>query len=420
MRSKPVLTIFMLFLLAILVTVVACGKKDATTGQQEQTTDKDVQKAAKTLILGNATPMSGGASMWGVAISKDMDIYAELINEDGGIKVGEDTYKLEMHYADDEALAEKATVATEDLINNLHVQAILGYWSGGTNVVSQVALPTKTILISTKPDHYDAKTMPYTAFSANDGGMTVPQLSSLLKHWPETKVIGIVTDEISTNMLQTVMPEVEAFLKSKGVSYVYVTFPWDAKDLTTQLEKLKQAHADVIYFWSAIGTQALMNKQMYEGNYNMHMVGAGALVAPKDYVDVAGYDAAQGILQAYTPPWDLKETKVTDAMKDMSQRIMKRHAEKYDDPGYSADGVFNYGGNSMALYLEAIQKAGTLDPDAVMKVIDGGTFDLFTGTQTMGGLKTFGRAVVAGVPGSLGEIQGYAPKLVAESPRVFE
>ncbi|MCX6006395.1 MAG: hypothetical protein NTZ34_03930, partial [Chloroflexi bacterium] len=47
----------------------------------------------KILKLGCLMPFTGGASQWGLLMRPEMEVYAELINEDGGIKVGNDTYK---------------------------------------------------------------------------------------------------------------------------------------------------------------------------------------------------------------------------------------------------------------------------------------------------------------------------------------
>ncbi|MHB1419536.1 MAG: hypothetical protein ACYCX4_08070 [Bacillota bacterium] len=99
----------------------------------------------------------------------------------------------------------------------------------------------------------------------------------------------------------------------------------------------------------------------------------------------------------------------------LSKQIRDKHKEMLgEEQAYS--GAYPYGLNSMLMYFEALQKAATTDPDAVMKAIDGGTFDLFTGTYKLGGLKAEGRAVFAPPTGNMGAVKGDKLELVAEAP----
>ena len=54
----------------------------------------------KTLKVGCIMPFTGPAALWGQNIRPGMEIYADLINEDGGLKVGNDKYKIEMFFKD--------------------------------------------------------------------------------------------------------------------------------------------------------------------------------------------------------------------------------------------------------------------------------------------------------------------------------
>ncbi|MGD0856063.1 MAG: hypothetical protein ABSA18_09705, partial [Dehalococcoidia bacterium] len=58
--------------------------------------------AIKTLKVGNIMPFTGQAALWGQNIRPGMEIYAQLINEDGGLKIGNDTYKVEMSFVNPE------------------------------------------------------------------------------------------------------------------------------------------------------------------------------------------------------------------------------------------------------------------------------------------------------------------------------
>ena len=46
----------------------------------------------KTLKIGCIMPFTGPAGLWGTSIKPGMDLYAQFINEDGGLKVGNDIF----------------------------------------------------------------------------------------------------------------------------------------------------------------------------------------------------------------------------------------------------------------------------------------------------------------------------------------
>ena len=72
--------------------------------------------AQKVLKLGCIMPLSGPYGVYGDALKPGMDIYVELLNEDGGVKIGDETYKVEMHYFDDAIDPKKGPIAAQQLI----------------------------------------------------------------------------------------------------------------------------------------------------------------------------------------------------------------------------------------------------------------------------------------------------------------
>jgi hypothetical protein len=56
-------------------------------------------------------------------------------------------------------------------------------------------------------------------------------------------------------------------------------------------------------------------------------------------------------------------------------------------------------------YIEAVQRAGSIDPDAVMKQLNGGTLDTFLGTFKLTGSKNYGADVVCGYHQGIGIIK---------------
>ena len=99
----------------------------------------------KTLRIGSIMPFTGSAALWGQNLRPGMEIYAQLINEDGGLKIGNDTYKVEMTFLD-AYLPAPAAAAARNLIYDHNVTAITGYFGLGIAAITQVTNPEKVIL----------------------------------------------------------------------------------------------------------------------------------------------------------------------------------------------------------------------------------------------------------------------------------
>ncbi|RPJ60697.1 MAG: hypothetical protein EHM12_05980, partial [Dehalococcoidia bacterium] len=79
------------FILPVLMVIsaVACAAAPAAAPAE-----------VKTLKIGSVQPFSGPASQWGLLIRPVMEIYVEELNKDGGIKIGDDMYKVQLYFAD--------------------------------------------------------------------------------------------------------------------------------------------------------------------------------------------------------------------------------------------------------------------------------------------------------------------------------
>ncbi|MHB1418545.1 MAG: ABC transporter substrate-binding protein, partial [Bacillota bacterium] len=127
--KRKYFSILLALLLVLVVSIVACGKKTETN--PEGTGDQASTKPTKTIKVGLIMPMSGPGSLWGEDIKRDADAYAAVLNDEGGVKIGDEYYSVENFYANDEGLPEKAALAATQLVEKDGVAVIVGYWGGG-------------------------------------------------------------------------------------------------------------------------------------------------------------------------------------------------------------------------------------------------------------------------------------------------
>lgn len=86
---------------------------------------------AGTIKLGAAVSLTGKYSSNGVYTRNGYDLAVKRINEHGGVKVGDKTYKLEVVYYDDESTPARGAQLAERLIQQDGVKYLLGPYSSG-------------------------------------------------------------------------------------------------------------------------------------------------------------------------------------------------------------------------------------------------------------------------------------------------
>jgi len=90
-----------------------------------------VAKAEDTIVLGAAVSLTGKYSTNGKNTKDGYDLAIKRVNEKGGVKIGNKTYKLDVKYYDDESTPARGAQLVERLISQDGVKFMLGPYSSG-------------------------------------------------------------------------------------------------------------------------------------------------------------------------------------------------------------------------------------------------------------------------------------------------
>lgn len=373
---------------------------------------------AKMLRVGNIMPFTGSAALWGQNLRPGMEIYADLINEDGGLKIGGDTYKVEMTFLDAYGPA-PAAAAARKLIYDNKVSAIVGYFGIGVAAISQVTNPEKVILnigtIGGKDPSPPEQS--YTFYGFPQSEIVVNQAIATMLAYPQYHTLGWTGMRSGDQTPEAwFAPTDEKMLKDFGIKVVRVYYPEGTMNFTPYLTKMAEQGVEVIYCIGSPLEIGLMAKQRHQMGYSWPIGQQASNVDLSIVKGIAGSEEAmQNIVSDFPLPWEFKKTRVSDKYLDMAKRMWDRHKELYNKDMFS--GV--YGGSAalpMCQYFEAVQQAGTLDPDVVMSTIRGGTFDTFFGIYKLTGESFYGSNVVFGHPCCMGVIKGMETVYLGEYP----
>ena len=126
----------------------------------------------------------------------------------------------------------------------------------------------------------------------------------------------------------------------------------------------------------------LMVKQVRELGYTGLLAG-GAHGDPQSTIDIAGAAAAEGFM-VNDPDYS------SDLYPESTHEIYREFQQRFPGQPVALTNYLGYG--TVMLYVQAIEKAGSIDPDMVRTVLDDPTFrfEWFGNPgKSMGGLETF-------------------------------
>ncbi|MCX6006555.1 MAG: ABC transporter substrate-binding protein [Chloroflexi bacterium] len=362
--------------------------------------------AEKTLKIGSMMPLTGSAALWGQSIKPGMELYAQLVNEDGGIKVGNDTYKIELTILDAYGPA-TAAAAARKLIYDSNVTAVVGYFGLGIAAIAQVTNPEKVIMnigtVGGRDPFPPEKS--YVFYGNPQSEISLNQAIATMQAFPQYHTLAWTGSESGKHDIDAAFaPTDERLLKDFGIKSIRVYYPDGTMNFTPYLTKMAEQGVEVIYAVSTPLEVGLMAKQRYQMGYSWPIGQQAPSLDLNIMKGICGSEEAmQNLVSDYPVPWELKKVSVAPKYVDMSKRIWARYKEMYNKEMFT--GGFSFA-NFMAQYFEALYKAGTTDPDAVMRAIRGGTFDTFMGRYKLSGTKYYGSDVVFGHPCSMCIVKG--------------
>lgn len=203
-------------------------------------------QGGKAFVIGAVIPKSGGASQFGPLVENGMTVAAQHINAEGGIN----GRKVEIIFRDSASNPQRALLAARELVEEQKVDFLFPeIVSGLALAVLPYATERKMVTItnSSAPKIGDAKEFPYSFQFGDLASKRAPAMASAIKKLGGKRV-GIL---VATNPGTIANGEqLAAELPAKfGLQVAgHRTFPVDAKDLTANLQALRDAGADTIAF----------------------------------------------------------------------------------------------------------------------------------------------------------------------------
>ena len=276
MKMKKVLS-------AMLVAAMAMSLLAGCGGSEKKETSEGGSEVIK---IGGIGPVTGDAAIYGQAVKDGAQLAVDEINAAGGIN----GYQVEFQFQDDEADSEKSVNAYNTL-KDWGMQALLGTVTSTPRVaVSEVAQADNMFLLTpsgTAVDFVKYDNALRVCFSDPMQGLESAKYIGENGLAKKVAVIYDSSDVYSTGIY-------EAFVKeSKNQDFEVVSVEQftseSKKDFSVQIQKAKDAGAELVFLPFYYTEATLVLKQAADMNYKPIFFGCDGM---DGILDVDGFDAA--------------------------------------------------------------------------------------------------------------------------------
>ena len=357
--------------------------------------------AADPIKIGVDGPFTGGSSSMGVSMRDGVRLATDEINKSGGV-LGR---QIQLVERDDEAKNERGVQIAQELINNEHVAAVVGYINTGVGLASERFFQEAKIPVmnnvatgSVLTHQFDKQPDNYVFRNAANDSIQAPMIVDEAITRRGFKKPAILAD--STNYGQLGRQDLEKALTLKGVKPVTEEkFNIGDVDMTAQLLKAKEAGADVVLTYGIGPELAQIANGMTKLGWKVPIIGSWTL-SMANYIDNAG-PGGEG---ARMPQTFIQEP-TTPKRQAFIIAYLKTFAPKnnrMDSPVSAAQGY-----DSVYLLAAAIKQAGSTDGPKIKAALE----DLKTPiegvvtTYNKPFTKTDHEAITANIP-VFGEVKG--------------
>ncbi|MFD1193825.1 ABC transporter substrate-binding protein [Seohaeicola saemankumensis] len=312
----------------------------------------------KTLDIGVSDALTGGAAVYGLPQANAVQMAAEEINAAGGIKVGEDTYMLNVIAYDDKANPTEATNAVRKLIDRDGVKFILGFCcSGATGAVASFIADEDAVMlvgnaaersITTREISNLVRTRPPADYTGAAAGTFVAQ-----KGHKKVAVLGALDVGFYASYVDAFEAELN---KAGGEIITRESFGLKDRDMSPQLTKIRELQPDAILVVGYVEPAAFIYRQAIELGIDVPRYGFTS-GSEEQFLRVASSEQMEGV-------WDLRPTELT--LLSASDNGIAYHANYTEKFGIAPSPSSPYAYDQTYALKHALEAAGTVeDTDAV-------------------------------------------------------
>ncbi|HKI58840.1 MAG TPA: amino acid ABC transporter substrate-binding protein [Trueperaceae bacterium] len=315
--------------------------------------------------VGVSVALTGNFANLGKLELDGLQLWADHVNQNGGIDVGGKKLPVKLIYLDDQSDTTTSTRLTQRLITQDKVDFLVGpYSSGITQATTAIAERYKIITIAplaNAPDLYK-RGFKYLFGVLPLATQYLQGVLDLVHGFsPTPKTVAILTPD---NIFSLAAAEgAQAYAKQIGMDVVFFKkYPPTAQDFTAVLSQIKSLDPDVVLGTGYLNDSIQIVKQMAQSGFSPKALGFTIATSVPDFAKSLG-STANGIIGG---EWWEPTYQSSDPVFGSNADFVKAYQAKYGStpPYYAAAGA-----EAGVLLQMGIEKAGSLDSDQVRQAL---------------------------------------------------
>ena len=317
--------------------------------------------AAAEIRLGFASPLSGPYALTGGARRAAVELAVADLNRNGGV-LGQ---PVRLVIADDGCGLQQAIEAARKLVS-AGAPAVIGHLCSHSSLLAAGIYETADVLMitpgSTHPRLTEEGRQNVFRLNGRDDQQGKLAADLLAAHWPAA-AIAILHD--GSVYGEDLAMQVRRQLWTKGVTpAIYDLYTPGESDYSALAARLQAAGIEVLYLGGYGPDAARIGRALRARGDNLQLVGGDGL-GMDEFWTIAGADGAGTLFSTRPRPAGLP------AATELLDRLQSQ------GPGTRGAGLGWYA--AVQVWAEAVQRAGTLDIAAVIKMLRRGRFDTVLG-----------------------------------------
>ena len=359
-------------LIALMVAVAAVGLVLASPAVAKVEGD--------TVVFGAAVSFTGKYSTNGMHTKRGYDLAVKRINEMGGVKVGNESYKLKIQYYDDESTPARAGQLADRLIKQDGIKFILGpYGSGPTKGMAPITEKYKIPMVEgngasralfnkgyrylfavlTTSEQYLAESINLLAEEFKKQGRD-PSTAKV--------AVAVENDPFSMDIRAGVLDDAQKY----GMKVIIDDkLPKELTDMTATLTKVKALKPDLLVVSGHSKGAALAVRQTAQMKVDVPMLAVTHCEAA-DVVGKFGGDANYTLCATQWAETMTYKDKWFGFAGDYAKTFEKEYG--YMPPYQAAESTA-----SVLVYVDALERAGSFDTEKVRDALAATNLETFYG-----------------------------------------
>ena len=373
----------MLLTLAMVLSLVACGggtdekpadEQKEPVGTEEPAGEEEWSLGVDTIKIGYVGPLTGNSSAMGLGNEQGALMAVEAINAAGGIGGA----KLEFVSRDDEADPTKNFTYVEELIYKEEISMLVGAPNSACAAASLDAITENGIInilcTATSASIVDPAAYPYTFRITSTNDIQAESLVQMAKEGGYKKVV-VIGDTSALGI--DGFAATEKYAAEYGVEIAeYISYTADDADLSPVANSIKNAGADLVIAWTLGADAAKIIRVLDRIDYmegKCDIIGYTGLYN-QAFIDLVADIDAPNVSYLGFGPWSIAPG--AEKLGDKAQATYDAFAERFGE--YKLDGSGRTSTfveacrayEAVLLYCNMIERAQSIDPDAVKEAME--------------------------------------------------